>query len=95
LYITRWWCGGHWRKWSEDPNSENARFAYVASSRPKYLLVWALPKRSLDKEGMQKLTELGFSEAQNYPDFEFGNFDRQKHHPAIEYRYDIRAPREK
>ena len=34
---------GFWRNWLQDKKSENARFAYVASSRPKMLLVWAIP----------------------------------------------------
>lgn len=54
---------GHWLKWLEDPNSENARFAYVASSRPKYLLAWALPKQSLNEENERKLAELGFEKS--------------------------------
>jgi len=54
--------GGYWLKWLEDPNSENARFAYVASSRPKHLLAWAIPAQSLDKKNREKLDELGFVE---------------------------------
>ncbi len=34
---------GHWRQWLADRSSEAARFAYVASSRPRHLLVWAVP----------------------------------------------------
>lgn len=52
---------GHWHKWLEDPKSENARFAYVACSRPKYLLVWAIPENSLDIDYRKSLTDLGFS----------------------------------
>jgi hypothetical protein len=34
---------GYWKRWLEDPLSENARFAYVASTRPTDLLIWAVP----------------------------------------------------
>jgi DNA helicase-2/ATP-dependent DNA helicase PcrA len=38
--------GGHFEQWiSENPDErEFVRFAYVASSRPKHLLIWAIPK---------------------------------------------------
>ena len=55
---------GHWHKWVEDPKSENARFAYVACSRPKYLLVWAIPENSLDGDYRKSLTDMGFSSCQ-------------------------------
>ncbi|MBA7663988.1 hypothetical protein ES703_72038 [subsurface metagenome] len=48
----------HWEYWLEDPTSEAARLAYVASSRPKHLLVWAVPKGN--NGDMTELTELGF-----------------------------------
>lgn len=32
----------HWKDWLEDPNSDAARFTYVASSRPRELLIWAV-----------------------------------------------------
>jgi hypothetical protein len=34
----------HWADWIGDKDSEAARLAYVASSRPKTLLVWAVKK---------------------------------------------------
>ena len=49
---------GYWPQWLEDPSSEAARLAYVASSRPKYLLVWAIPEqpnadyKQLEKRGL-------------------------------------------
>jgi hypothetical protein len=36
---------GHWTQWLDSPSTEAARFAYVASSRPRYLLVWAIPEQ--------------------------------------------------
>lgn len=50
--------GGHWKEWLSDKSSEHARFAYVASSRPKKLLVWAVPSAS--KVEKQQLEKLGF-----------------------------------
>lgn len=48
----------HWEHWLEDPTSEAARLAYVASSRSKHLLVWAVQKGT---DGDRKrLTTLGF-----------------------------------
>ena len=35
--------GGHFEHWLEDPTSEYARFAYVACSRPKNLLIVTVP----------------------------------------------------
>lgn len=51
--------GGHWKEWIKDPASENARFAYVASSRPRNLLAWAVPQ--LESKDRAKLEELGFA----------------------------------
>ncbi|MBI9019203.1 MAG: ATP-dependent helicase [Phycisphaerae bacterium] len=48
----------HWEYWLADPTSEAARLAYVASSRPKHLLVWAVPKGN--NESITQLIELGF-----------------------------------
>ena len=48
----------HWDYWLEDTTSEAARLAYVASSRPKHLLVWAVPKGN--NGTMAKLTNIGF-----------------------------------
>jgi DNA helicase-2/ATP-dependent DNA helicase PcrA len=50
--------GGHWSEWLEDKNSENARFAYVASSRPRHLLVWAIPQPSTEENNI--IQSLGF-----------------------------------
>lgn len=53
--------GGHYEHWlSEDINEkEFVRFAYVASSRPKHLLIWAIPKKNNNKF-LEKILELGF-----------------------------------
>jgi len=48
----------HWKDWLADPASEAARFAYVASSRPSHLLVWAVKKLKGDEK--KTLSELGF-----------------------------------
>jgi len=53
--------GGYWENWLEDATHEHARFAYVASSRPKHLLIWAIPEKSVNEENKRKLAELGFS----------------------------------
>lgn len=48
----------NWQEWLADPKSEGARFAYVASSRPRHVLIWAVKKlKAADKE---MLTQLGF-----------------------------------
>jgi DNA helicase-2/ATP-dependent DNA helicase PcrA len=49
---------GHWTFWLDDPASEAARLAYVASSRPQQLLVWAIPDPSQAEKG--RLESLGF-----------------------------------
>lgn len=51
---------GHWTQWLEDPTSEAARLGYVASSRPKHLLVWAIPKeeRDTDYGRLEKLSRV-------------------------------------
>ncbi|WND02728.1 UvrD-helicase domain-containing protein [Temperatibacter marinus] len=50
---------GHWEKWLEDSSQEPARFAYVASSRPRKLLIWAVPEGAdetkLSTLGLKKL----------------------------------------
>lgn len=54
---------GHWEQWLADKTSEAARLAYVASSRPKDLLVWAIPKPRVAKElkdATDRVSELGF-----------------------------------
>lgn len=50
---------GYWTQWIENPKSEAARLAYVASSRPKHLLVWAIPSTS-NKNELKKISGLGF-----------------------------------
>jgi DNA helicase-2/ATP-dependent DNA helicase PcrA len=57
---TRHGDGGHWRYWLDKTSGdgEHARFAYVASSRPRRLLVWAIPKG--DESSAAELEDLGF-----------------------------------
>lgn len=52
--------GGHWSEWldSSGNDGEHMRFAYVASSRPRFLLAWAISER--DTEGIEVLQKLGF-----------------------------------
>lgn len=55
---TRKGDGTHWSHWIGDKTSEAARFAYVASSRPKHVLVWCVKKlKPLEKT---ELKGLGF-----------------------------------
>jgi DNA helicase II / ATP-dependent DNA helicase PcrA len=54
---TRGTNDGYWEQWLADKSSEAARLAYVASSRPKHLLAWAIPD---DGKDLSKITELGF-----------------------------------
>lgn len=55
---TRNGTGTHWSHWIGDKTSEAARFAYVASSRPKHILVWCVKK--LNASDKKKLESLGF-----------------------------------
>jgi superfamily I DNA/RNA helicase len=48
----------HWQDWLADPTSEGGRFAYVASSRPRHLLIWAV--KTLKPAEKDVLTALGF-----------------------------------
>lgn len=48
----------HWQDWLRDRGSEAARFAYVASSRPQHMLIWAVKK--LKEEDRPVLAQLGF-----------------------------------
>lgn len=48
----------HWQDWLRDRGSEAARFAYVASSRPQHMLIWAVKK--LKAEDRPLLAQLGF-----------------------------------
>jgi len=50
--------GGHWKEWLANQNEEPARFAYVASSRPRDLLAWAVYSPKTDDESV--LSALGF-----------------------------------
>ena len=53
--------GGYFQHWlTEDAEKkEYVRFAYVASSRPKHLLIWAIPKIANNKF-LNKIRDLGF-----------------------------------
>lgn len=53
--------GGHYEHWiSEKPDEkEFVRFAYVASSRPKHLLIWAIPKTRKASQ-LDRILDLGF-----------------------------------
>ncbi len=53
--------GGHFEQWlSEQPDEkEFVRFAYVASSRPKHLIIWAIPKVK-NNQFLNKIKDLGF-----------------------------------
>ncbi|WP_407429594.1 hypothetical protein, partial [Treponema sp.] len=48
---------GYWENWIND-KQEATRMAYVACTRPKHLLCWAVPK--LDDEKRNVIEELGF-----------------------------------
>lgn len=50
---------GHWEQWLQNRESEAARLAYVASSRPVKLLVWAVP--DITETDRMQFEELGFS----------------------------------
>lgn len=53
--------GGHYEHWLSEDVSEKefVRFAYVASSRPKHLLIWAIPNKTNNKY-LEKIINLGF-----------------------------------
>lgn len=55
---TRSGVDSHWSHWIGDKDSEAARFAYVASSRPKHLLVWCVKKLKASEQA--ELKDLGF-----------------------------------
>ena len=55
---TRSGTGTHWSHWIGDNTAEAARFAYVASSRPKHILVWCVKK--LKPSEQKELKDLGF-----------------------------------
>lgn len=54
--------GGHIEQWLSGRHEEReyVRFAYVASSRPKHLLIWAIPKNA-NAQFKEKVKELGFT----------------------------------
>lgn len=54
--------GGYFEQWigSDIKDSEYVRFAYVASSRPKHLLIWAIPKTAKNMH-IAKIEKLGFA----------------------------------
>ncbi|MGE6793997.1 UvrD-helicase domain-containing protein [Pseudomonas guineae] len=49
---------GNWKDWLQDPLSEAARFAYVASSRPRHLLIWGV--KALKPDERDRIADLGF-----------------------------------
>ncbi len=53
---------GHWTQWLDNSKSEAARLSYVASSRPRRLLAWAIPQ-SKEDERIQ-LEKIGFQTMQ-------------------------------
>lgn len=50
---------GHWTQWIDNHDSQASRLAYVASSRPRHLLAWAVPEADTDQE--QSISDLGFA----------------------------------
>jgi DNA helicase-2/ATP-dependent DNA helicase PcrA len=55
---------GYWQHWLDidNANGESARFAYVASSRPKFLLAWAISEKDYeDRSKIEQLKKLGFN----------------------------------
>ena len=56
---TRGTPDGHWTQWLANSKTEAARLAYVASSRPKHLLAWAVPE-PIDKQAKDRIRNLGF-----------------------------------
>nr|CAA6829996.1 MAG: ATP-dependent DNA helicase UvrD/PcrA [uncultured Thiotrichaceae bacterium] len=48
----------HWSKWLSSPSSEAARFAYVASSRPRHRLIWGV--KALNQKEKSRFEGLGF-----------------------------------
>lgn len=53
--------GGHYEHWISKSQNEKeyVRFAYVASSRPKHLLIWAIPKKE-NNPFVEEIKNLGF-----------------------------------
>ncbi len=50
---------GYWTQWLANSKTEAARLAYVASSRPRYLLAWAIPE-PVSKQEKDMICKLGF-----------------------------------
>lgn len=50
---------GFWTQWLANSKTEAARLAYVASSRPRHLLAWAIPG-PISKEEKDRICKLGF-----------------------------------
>jgi hypothetical protein len=50
---------GYWTQCLEDPHTEAARLAYVASSRPQQLLIWAVPTPTAAQ--WQQIESMGFA----------------------------------
>ncbi len=50
-------AGTNWEEWLADTNSEYARMCYVASSRPRELLIWAV--KNITEEQYNILENLG------------------------------------
>ncbi|MFO7897038.1 MAG: hypothetical protein R6U84_08905, partial [Candidatus Cloacimonadales bacterium] len=50
--LTKGSNGGHWSHWLTG-DDEQKRLGYVASSRPKKLLIWAIPEN--DKKEFEKV----------------------------------------
>lgn len=54
---------GYWKQWLDTSHDkgESARFAYVASSRPKFLLAWAIPEKDYkDNCNIIQISSYGF-----------------------------------
>jgi hypothetical protein len=54
--------GGHWKEWLADRNEEPARFAYVASSRPRQVLAWAVYTPKTDDEVLLRALGIHFEQ---------------------------------
>lgn len=57
--------GGHFEHWISKKSDEKefVRFAYVASSRPRHLLIWAVPKMK-DRSPINEAIKLGFNQSE-------------------------------
>ena len=50
---------GHWTQWLANSKTEAARLAYVASSRSKHLLTWAIPG-PISRQEKDRIHDIGF-----------------------------------